>query len=281
MAVDLHTHSRESDGSDEPADLIRKAAEAGLTAIALTDHDTLSGIPEATVAADRHGIRLIPGTELSLEWDEGGMHLVVLWLDDEPGPLQNELSRIQRSRADRNKQMVERLQGLGYEITFDEVLAEAGTGVVGRPHFAAILVRKDYFSSPSAVFEEVLGNGRPGYIGRERLHPEHALSLARASGAVTVLAHPHTLGHDRSEEFSTTFEMLSSAGLNGIECYYPEYDPLQRDDFARHASTFGLIAGGGSDYHGSYKAGLELGTGRLNNLHVPDRVLAELESIRQ
>lgn len=280
MAVDLHTHSRESDGSDQPADLVRKAAEAGLSALALTDHDTLSGVAEAQAAAELHGIRLIPGTELSLEWELGGLHLVVLWLPDEPGPLQDELRRLQDSRAGRNERMVQRLQDLGYAISHDELLAEAGSGVVGRPHFAAILVRRGYFADPSSVFDELLGSGRPGYIGRERLHPQQALALARASGAVSVLAHPHTLGHDRSEDFASTFEMLSGYGLHGVECYYPEYDPVQRDAFAAQARTFGLIPGGGSDYHGSYKTGLELGTGRFNNLHIPDHVLDDLESAR-
>ncbi len=280
MAVDLHTHSRESDGSDEPAELMRKAAEAGLSAIALTDHDTLSGIPEAHLAAEHHGIRLIPGTELSLEWPHGGMHLVVLWLDPGQGPLQDELTRIQDARASRNERMVERLIELDYDISMDEVLSEAGSGVVGRPHFAAILVRKGYFPDPPAVFDQLLANGRPGYLGRQRLDPETAIGLAVRSGAVTVLAHPHTLGHNRAEEFGATFERLAAAGLAGIECFYPEYPPEERRAFAEQAKTFGLVAGGGSDYHGGYKQGLFLGTGRSNNLHIPDHVLADLEEAR-
>jgi predicted metal-dependent phosphoesterase TrpH len=280
MAVDLHTHSRESDGSDKPADLIKAAAAAGLGAVALTDHDTLSGIPEAQSAADRHGIRLIPGTELSLDWPHGGMHLVVLWLEPGPGPLQDALSRIQAARASRNERMVKRLNELGYDISLEEIFSEAGSGVVGRPHFAAVLVRKGYFPEPTTVFDKLLATGRPGYLGRERLAPEQAIDLAVKSGAVAVLAHPHTLGHNRAEEFAATFERLSAAGLAGIECYYPEYGPDERTAFAEHARSFGLVAGGGSDYHGTYKAGLQLGTGRSNNLHVPDRVVEELEEAR-
>jgi len=280
MAVDLHTHSRESDGSDEPATLIKRAAEAGLRAVALTDHDTLSGIPEARISADQHGIRLISGTELSVDWPHGGMHLVVLWLEPGPGPLQAELTRLQAARALRNERLVERLNELDYDISLQEVLSEAGSGVVGRPHFAAVLVRKGYFLDPPTVFDQLLASGRPGYLGRERLAPEQAIDLAVKSGGVAVLAHPHTLGHDRSEEFAATFERLTAAGLAGIECYYPEYEPDERTAFAEHARTFGLVAGGGSDYHGTYKAGLQLGTGRSNNLHVPDRVVEELEEAR-
>lgn len=280
MAVDLHAHTRESDGSDEPKELVEKAVAAGLSAVAITDHDTLTGIRQAQQAADRSGIRLVPGVELSLQWSPGTMHMVVLWLRPEPGPLQDELARLQASRADRNERMVSRLAELGFDISLEEVLAEAGGGVVGRPHLAAVLVGKGYFPDPSAAFTELLGTGRPGYLGRERLTPEQAISLAGRSGAVTVLAHPHTLGHDRAEEFAATFERLQAAGLVGVECFYPEYPPEQRLDFARETRRFNLVPSGGSDYHGNYKAGLRLGTGRENNLHVPDHVLEELEAAR-
>lgn len=276
MAVDLHTHSRVSDGSDTPTELLANAAAARLSAIALTDHDTLDGLDEAQTAADIHGIRLIRGIELSLEWSRGGMHLVVLFLGAK-GPLQERLADLLKARETRNARMVELLVSLGYEITLDELIAEAGGGVVGRPHMAAILVRRGYFPDPPAVFDELLATGRPGYLGRDRLDPVEAIELARASGGVPIIAHPHTLGLDTSKEYAEAITELAAAGLAGIECYYGDYDPDRQRELADTTRRFGLIPSGGSDYHGTYKAGLELGTGR-GELHVPDHVLEELEA---
>lgn len=276
MAVDLHTHSRVSDGSDSPTDLMANAASAGLTAIALTDHDTLDGLDEAQVAADHHGIRLIRGVELSLEWSRGGMHLIVLFLGED-GPLQARLSDLQAARDTRNTRMVDLLQSLDYDITLDELIAEAGGGVVGRPHMAAILVRKGYFPDPPAVFDELLATGRPGYLGRDRLDPVEAIQLARKSKGVPIIAHPHTLGLDTADEYAETVTRLAAAGLSGIECHYGDYPLSQQQELANTTRRFGLIPAGGSDYHGTYKAGLELGTGR-GELHVPDQVLEELEA---
>ena len=276
MAVDLHTHSRVSDGSDSPSDLMANAASAGLTAIALTDHDTLDGLDEAQLAADHHGIRLIRGVELSLEWSRGGMHLVVLFLGQD-GPLQARLSDLQAARDTRNTRMVDLLQSLDYDITLDELIAEAGGGVVGRPHMAAILVRKGYFPDPPAVFDELLATGRPGYLGRDRLDPVEAIQLARQSKGVPIIAHPHTLGLDTADEYAEAITRLKAAGLAGIECHYGDYPVSQQQELAITTRRFGLIPSGGSDYHGTYKAGLELGTGR-GELHVPDTVLEELEA---
>lgn len=278
MAVDLHTHSRVSDGSDSPAELIAKADAAGLTAVALTDHDTLDGIGEAQAAAETASVRLIPGIELSLDAYEGGMHLVVLFLDTN-GPLQDRLATIQSARELRNERIVEQLQRLGFAISMDEVVHESGGGIVGRPHVAAILVQKGYFPDPSAVFDELLGTGKPGYVPRERLSPAEAISLARASGGVPILAHPHTLGFDNGQEFAGIVRPLAAQGLIGIESYYGDYPPEYCSDLAETTRSFGLIPSGGSDYHGTYKEGLMLGTGR-GTLHVSDDVLEELEAAR-
>ena len=278
MAVDLHTHSRVSDGSDSPTELMANAAIAGLNAVALTDHDTLGGLDEAQIEADRLGIRLVRGVELSVEWDRGGMHMVVLFLGQD-GPLQARLSYLQQARSTRNEHMVALLQSLEYDISLDEVIDESGGGVVGRPHMAAILVRKGYFPDPPAVFDQLLGNGQPGYLSRVRLQPHDAIKLARASGGVPIIAHPHTLGLDRASEYAETMADLAEAGLGGIECFYGDYEPERQADLAAATRAFGLIPSGGSDYHGTYKEGLLLGTGR-GDLHVHDHVLEELEANR-
>lgn len=275
MAVDLHTHSDRSDGSDSPAELVRKAADLRLTAVALTDHDTQEGIELARQTADELPIELIPGVEISCEWSPGAMHLVVLFLEPGAGPLQDRLVELQESRSQRNRRIADRLRRLGIDITMDEVFAESRVGVVGRPHFAAVLVRKGVVVDIPSAFTDYLGNHAPAYVPRTRLEPEEAITLARASGGVPVLSHPHTLGHNSAEEFAATYRRLVSAGLIGIDAYYGEYTPSEREELARITRSFGMIPSGGSDYHGSYKEGLELGSGR-GDLVVPDSILEEL-----
>jgi predicted metal-dependent phosphoesterase TrpH len=279
MSVDLHTHSTASDGSDSPATLVRLAAQAGLSAVALTDHDTLEGLPEAAATAEEIGLRFIPGIELSLAWDKGGMHLIVLWLPPTSGPLQDRLESLQASRASRNSRMVLRLQELGMDITEDELAAQSGGGSAGRPHLAAIMVRKGYVPDLETAFDEYLAAGRPAYLGRERLEPEEALGLARASGGVPVLAHPHTLGIDNRFEMRDILLRLGEAGLLGIECHYGSYEPDGRSGLASMARRFDLVPSGGSDYHGTYKPDVALGVGRVG-IGVEDEVLGELEALR-
>jgi predicted metal-dependent phosphoesterase TrpH len=279
MAVDLHTHSTASDGSSTPTQLMAEAGAAGLTTIALTDHDTLEGIDEAVAAANRFGVELIPGVELSLEWDKGGMHLVVLWLEPGPGPLQDRLAALQEARSSRNDRILARLHELDIEVSLDELLEEAGAGSVGRPHIAAILVRKGYVSDIQQAFNLYLAKGAPAYFGRDRLTPEEGIALAREAGGVPVLAHPHTLGVDNRFEFAELMERLVGAGLVGVECHYGTYEAEGRRGLTAMARRFGLIPSGGSDYHGSYKPDVMLGTGKVG-LTVPDHILEELAGRR-
>ncbi len=279
MFVDLHTHSTASDGSSTPSRLVEEAAELRLEAIALTDHDTQEGLIEAGQAADREGLLLIPGVELSLEWDKGGMHLVVLWLEPGSGPLQDRLAELQDARAGRNDRMVTLLQNLGVDITVDELLEEAGGGSVGRPHMAAILVRKGHAEDIQDAFNRYLAKGAPAYLGRDRLLPEDGIRLAREAGAVPVLAHPHTLGVDNRFEFADLMERLVDAGLIGVECHYGTYEVDGRNGMEAMARRFGLVPSGGSDYHGTYKPDVSLGTGKVG-LGVPRRIMEELETHR-
>ena len=279
MAVDLHTHSTASDGSDTPTQLMQHAAELGLDAIALTDHDTLEGIPEARVAAANLPLELIPGVELSLEWDKGGMHLVVLWLEPDPGPLQDRLRRLQRGRDTRNEQIIERLNELGLTITIEEVESEAGGGSIGRPHIAAVMLAKGYVDELYEAFDLYLANGKPAYVDRDRLLPEEGIGLARQSGGVPILAHPHTLGVENQYEMADLLDRLISAGLQGIECHYGTYDREGRRGMVALARRFGLIPAGGSDYHGTYKPDVSLGTGKVG-IGVETAVLEELRAAR-
>lgn len=183
MAVDLHTHSTSSDGSEAPSEVIRLAANAGLSAVALTDHDILAGLGEAREAAERYDLELVPGVELSLDWaslapdadHRGGMHLVVLWVDDEPGPLQDRLADLRLGRDERNQLILERLAQLGIDIPMEEVLARAGDGSVGRPHIAGVMVDRGHVPDIATAFELYLGSGAPAYVPRRRLTVDEAL----------------------------------------------------------------------------------------------------------
>jgi predicted metal-dependent phosphoesterase TrpH len=276
MAVDLHAHSTASDGTETPSSVVNLAVAAGLTHLALTDHDTLEGVAEARAAAESTAVALIPGIELSLDF-HGGMHLVVLWLEPEAGPLQDRLGELQAGRIDRNHEIVALLTGLGMAITIDEVAEEAGPGSAGRPHIAAVMVRKGYVGSVAEAFELWLGSGRPAYASRPRLAPEEAISLALESGGVPILAHPHTLGINRAAEMAELLVRLRTSGLVGLEAFCAGYRRHEREGYADLARRFGLIASGGSDFHGDYKPGLQLGTG-YGDLEVPDTVVERLRA---
>ena len=254
------------------------AAQAGLSAVALTDHDTLEGLAEAQSAADDLGVRLIPGCELSCEVDEAAMHLLVYFLEDGPGPLQDRLGGLQEGRSDRNRRIVTVLQEQGLDVTLDEIAEEAGGGSVGRPHVAAVMMRKGYVSSIQEAFDVWLAKGKPAYLERERLAPKDAIDLAHASGAVAVLAHPTSMGFEgpAMERFIAD---LAADGLDGMECEYGRYSPDLRAALRAVAARCGLAVTGGSDYHGRYKPDLSLGTG-LGDLNVPDALLDALESRR-
>lgn len=275
MAIDLHSHSTASDGSEPPAGVVQTALELGLTALALTDHDTQEGLEEARRAASSTGLELIAGTELSLEYPKGGMHLIVLWLEPGKGPLQDRLQELQDGRTGRNSIILEALGELGMPITIEEVELEAGGGSVGRPHIAAVMMQKGYVESIQEAFDSWLATGRPAYRGRPRLMPEEAIRLARESGAVPILAHPHTLNIDRAPEMADLLQRLRGSGLVGLEAQYSAYQQHERDGYAHLARRFGLVPSGGSDYHGSYKPGLGLGNG-YGDLVVPESTLEEL-----
>jgi predicted metal-dependent phosphoesterase TrpH len=275
MPIDLHTHSTASDGSQTPSEIVTEALELGLSTVALTDHDTQEGLGEARKTAENGDIDLIAGTELSLAYPKGGMHLIVLWLEPGPGPLQDRLSELQDGRKGRNERIVATLTSLGMEVTIEEVEEQAGGGSVGRPHIAAVMVNKGHVESITEAFDLWLGNDRPAYAGRPRLAPTEAIGLARESGSVPILAHPHTLNITNAAEMSDLLRELRGAGLVGLEAIYGSYRQHERDGYTDLARRFDLIASGGSDYHGSYKPGLQLGTG-YGDLIVPDSLADEL-----
>lgn len=274
--IDLHSHSSASDGSDAPERIPELAAAAGCGAVALTDHDTLEGIAEAGARASELGIELVPGCELSCEVREGTMHLLVYFVGPGEGPLQDRLVHLQAVRKERNRRMVDRLRQLGLNVTYDELLAEAGGRGVGRPHAAAVLMRKGFVSSVQEAFDRYLAKGKPGYVEKERLSPAEAVRLARASGGKPVLAHPFSLRRTL-EALESAVGELCGFGLAGVESLYSRYSPDEREALVRLAQRHGLVATGGSDHHGTYKPDLSIGVG-AGDLNVPDQVLEDLRN---
>jgi hypothetical protein len=282
--IDLHTHSTVSDGSESPARIAEMAAAAGCSAVALTDHDSLSGLAEARAAADRAGITLVPGCEVSCRKPPpppgqpaigGSVHVLVYFVDAGEGPLQDELQNLRRDRAERNARLRERLAELGAPVDYDAMVAEAGGEEgLGRPHFARALVRSGAAEDIDDAFDRFLADGRPGYVPKSRLWPADVARLATASGGVAVLAHPLTLGLDPSA-LERLVRELAEAGLGGIEAVYGRYTTDERRALKRMAARCGVVATGGSDYHGSFKPDLAVGTG-MGDLDVPDAALEEL-----
>jgi len=282
--IDLHTHSIVSDGTDPPARIPALAAAAGCSAVALTDHDSLAGLGEARAAAAAAGVTLVPGCEIScratgLPGEEGSAHLLVYFVEEGANRLTDELVELRRERFVRNRRLAERLAELGVPVDYDAVVARAGSEEgAGRPHFAQELVARGHVADIDDAFERLLGNGRPAYVPKARLTPADVAEIARDSGGVAVLAHPLSLGLPPAKLEQRVRE-LADAGLAGIEATYARYTPQQRAGLRRMADAAGLVATGGSDYHGTFKRGLAVGTGQ-GDLDVPDDVLEQLAARR-
>jgi len=273
--IDLHTHSTVSDGSDDPARIPELAAANGCSAVALTDHDRQDGIAAATVRAGELGVELVAGVEISCE-HTGTMHVLVYFLEPGEGPLQDELVRLQVARDSRNHKIAGLMQSLGLPVTYEEIGAEAGGMGAGRPHMAAILVRKGVVGSVQEAFDVWLAKGRPAYLDKERLTADVAIRLARQSRAVPVLAHPFSLGLEPAGTESTVAE-LASYGLGGLEAIYGRYLPEDRQALTGLAHRHGLAITGGSDHHGTFKPDLQVGIG-TGDLEVPDSALDDLRA---
>jgi len=277
--IDLHSHSTCSDGSDSPARVMELAAAAGLGAVALTDHDNVAGLEEAAQRARELGLEFVPGCEVSCAFEPGGMHLLCYFVDRAAGAFNDELARLREDRAGRNVRLLARLAELGMPLDADEVAAQAGSEVVGRPHFAAVLVRRGHAESIEDAFDRYLKKGGVAYVARADAEVEEAIRLTVEAGGVAVLAHPHSL-ELAAPALDQLVEHLAGVGLGGIECLYGRYLPDERAALAALARRYGLVATGGSDFHGAYKPGLMIGSG-LGDLAVPDEVLDELRARRR
>ncbi|MEN8253927.1 MAG: PHP domain-containing protein [Verrucomicrobiota bacterium] len=275
--IDLHTHSIYSDGTNTPAELVAMAERHGLKALALTDHDTVAGIPELLAAAENSSVKAVPGIELSAEWERGAMHVLGYFIDHANPALLERIERLRKGRDERNVEILKKLNRLGYRLLWEDVERQAGKeGVVGRPHIAAALVERGHMKSKKAVFELLLAKGRPGYVDRERFSAEKCIDFIRQAGGIAVLAHPATI-HLPDGQLRTLVGGLKEHGLGGIEAYYAEHRPENIRKFAGWAEELDLVCTGGTDYHGMNTPDLKLGRG-FGQLRVPDEAVARLEA---
>jgi len=258
MKCDFHLHSVFSDGSDTPEKLAAACRAAKLEAVALTDHDTAAGVPRFLAACAENGLRGIAGIELSVDTTQGTLHVLGLGIDPECPELNAALTAVRKGRDDRNRQILARLNELGFVISEDEVRAVTGGEILGRVHFAQVLMRKGYFHSISDVFARCLKKGQPGYVDRYRLSQPEALKMIRAAGGVSVLAHP-LLWTEDEVELEARVRQLMALGLQGLEIYYTGYRLEQMVFLLRLAKRLGLAVSAGSDYHGSGKPDVSLG----------------------
>jgi predicted metal-dependent phosphoesterase TrpH len=277
--VDLHIHSTFSDGSLSPEQIVQAARKTHLKAISITDHDTLDGTIKALDCDVSGSLERISGIEMSVRFPCGSMHILGYLMHVDDQSLTQRLSIVQEARTQRNLKIVKKLQTLGVDIEYDDVLDIAGGGQVGRPHFAQTLVRKGSAENIDAAFDRFLKKGCPAYVSRYRLEPDEAIEAITNAGGVAVLAHPSTLAARDDGELETVLVGLKTAGLKGLEVYYPNHDAKQRALYERLALRHGLVMTGGTDFHGALKPHIRLGVGK-GDLRVPYGLVESLKACR-
>lgn len=275
--IDLHTHSTCSDGTLTPSKVVRLAKEKGLSAIALTDHDTIDGLHDAIETGKEIGIEVITGIEFSVAGDTE-MHLLGLDFDLDCPAITSILDEMIVQREKRNYIVIELLRKLGIHITIDEIHAESTSPVTGRSQIAKVMLKKGYVSSIKEAFDTYLAFGKPAFVERSTLTPEEAIEIIHKSGGKTFLAHLNQTGKS-DEELYELLKHLKICGLDGIEGYYTEYTDDMNFRYRKMADDIGLLLSGGSDFHGTNKDGYELGTGK-GNLEIPYELVEKIRICR-
>ena len=290
--IDLHCHSTASDGRLTPVKLIELAKQLEIRAIALTDHDTVAGLRTFHDTGKLHGIETISGVEVSAEYSRGTMHIVGLFVDPASQAFRSFLKKLSDGRKIRNPQIVQRLNELGMPITMQEVEEEAGcvdnglgggaldTKSVGRPHIAAVMIRKGYVKSKQEAFDKFLSKGRPAYFTRFAASPEESIQQIHAADGLAILAHPPYLKAKDEAELDGIVADLKKKGMDGIEVHYSTHTPDDTALCLRLATKYDLAISGGSDYHaepGRENTTVELGSGVSNNICIPYSVLEKLK----
>ena len=278
MSVDLHTHTTHSDGTFTPTELIKLAYEKNLNAIAITDHDITSGIEEAISYGNKSGIKVVPGVELSVNYSlpgNGHLHILGLFIDPHHPLLSKTLQKLRSERLKRNQKILDRLKELGKPVSQDDLNSETGIGTVGRPHIAAAMLKKGYVRNIREAFHRFLKKGAPAYFDRMRLNADQAIELIHHAGGIAIVAHPVSLGFSSFKAVGEYILQLKKTGLDGIEVYYSGQDEKIRQTMIKFARENNMVVSGGSDFHGTVKPDLQIGSGK-GDLDIPDQVYWDL-----
>ncbi len=279
--IDLHMHSSFSDGAHEPQWLVRWAKHLGLRAIALTDHDTMKGVPAAMAEGARLGVEVIPGTEISVAYSGGTFHLLAYFVDPADRTFTGKLEEIAQKRHARNQRIVARLAEHGMNVSYDEIRAEAGEGVVGRPHIARVLLKHGFVRELQEAFDKWLGDGKPCFFDKETFGPQQAIEHVRACGGVPVMAHPYWLNRPDLADLDKYLAELKSYGLMGVECVYSDHPAEFRDACVAIAGRLGLVVTGGADFHGGItKPEVTMGHGPGGGFKIDAKLLDPLYRAR-
>ncbi len=273
--IDLHLHTTYSDGSLPPAEVLALAKKAGVSALAITDHDILDGLPESMLAGAELGIEIIPGVEISSCHGDNELHILGYFLDWKDPEFNRRLTTLRDSRHVRNPRIIQKLNEVGLDITYEEVKTLAGMASVGRPHIARVLMNKGYVTSAKEAFDRYLSNGAAAYVARELPAPSEAIAWIKAARGVAVLAHP-TWVKESAEGLFKLCEKLKQEGLGGIEVHYSTHNKQQTSEYLNLAKQLDLLVTGGSDFHGITKPDIEVGIGR-GSLNVSEKLLDPLK----
>ena len=276
--IDLHVHTTASDGTESPAQIVALAKDTGLAAIAITDHDSVAGISEAQETGAALGVEVIAGIEISTDYQGREVHVVGLFIDPASPALRPVLDWAVNERVSRNEKIVAALAADGFDVSMQALLSVSPGSVLGRPHIAEMLMKKGYVASVQEAFDRYLGEGRPYYRDRELMAMERAISIAIAAGGIPVLAHPLQYGYDDTGR-EALISAAKAAGCLALEAYYAEHSPSEQALMLQSAARHGLAVSGGSDYHGSRKPHIRLGSGIENGLCVPYSVLENLKQM--
>lgn len=273
--IDLHVHSNHSDGTLSPEELVTLAKNTGVSAFALTDHDTVSGIQKAKAAAAGSGVTVISGTEISAAYQKKDIHILGLFIDETNPTLLTALEEAVIARDSRNERMAERFRSLGIPLTLEDLRLMNPDTVITRAHFAKYLIEHNHVKNSEEAFRRYLNYDAPCFVPREYMQPERAISLILQAGGIPVLAHP-LLYKLPPAELEALLQRLTDAGLKGLEVYYSSNTNFDEQICYGLANRFGLLMTGGTDFHGANKPNLYLGTGRNHNLNIPETLLTPL-----
>lgn len=278
MSIDLHTHSNFSDGTMSPSELVILARHRRVSAIALTDHDTMAGVDEALAAGAVLGVEVIPGVEISVSWQHREYHVLGYWADPADGGLAAALEKMQEARNGRNAAILEKLNEIGIAVSGEELHRISGQGQTGRPHIARMLVERGVVKNMGEAFDRFLRKGEAAYVSRFTYEAVEAVTLIRQAGGLAVLAHP-AQNDPELTRLPLVLADLVPAGLDGLEAYYPTHSSKTRKRLRALAVQNNLLLTGGSDYHGDVRPGTSLAGGK--NTFVPPELLEKMKERRQ